>query len=130
MATRPDIPESDEVERTAPPETDEATGIAMLNGYPVNLRLRAEALSKDGKAEDPDGLVAAELIEDAGDRLARERSSGPPAVSDALSREKLERIARAEGVDTSTASTKADVVRLIEERRATDPAVSPPSLEG
>lgn len=53
---------------TAPPKTRK-DGTAMSGAYPLNHRLRAEALCKDGKTTDPDGLISAELIADTKARL-------------------------------------------------------------
>lgn len=56
---------------TAPPKTDD-NGVAMKGDYPVNRLLRSEALARAGKATDPDGLVADDVIASAGERIAAE----------------------------------------------------------
>jgi len=62
---------ADKPTETAAPATDPETGLAMHGKYPLNSLLRAEALAKAGKDADPDGLVDAEAIKDAGVRAAR-----------------------------------------------------------
>lgn len=59
---------------TAAPKAD-ASGVALVNGYPLNRRLRAEALSAAGKTDDPDGLVTSGDIAAAGVRLKAETPS-------------------------------------------------------
>lgn len=58
---------------TADPATNEQ-GFAMLGDYPLNHRLRAEALATAGVATDPDGAVSDELIAATKDRLAQEKA--------------------------------------------------------
>lgn len=45
-----------------PPVVDPVTNRASIGGYPANHRLRAIALNKAGKSEDPQGLVTPEQI--------------------------------------------------------------------
>lgn len=110
-----------EVVETAPPAQDPETGVALAGGYPVNHRLRAEALFKAGKEEDPDAIVSNELIADAGARLKADEAAEAarrPAVSTTMTREALDKIASDEGLDPSAYSTKDDVVAAIEAKRA------------
>lgn len=57
-------------ENTAPPAVAEDTGIALVGKYPLNHRLRAEALHKAGVKSDPDNIIDAEAIAAAGPRIA------------------------------------------------------------
>lgn len=70
---------ADEAAETAPawspPEQDPTTGIALYQGLPLNHRLRAEALADMGETEDREGLIPAELIADAAERLAADRAA-------------------------------------------------------
>lgn len=72
---------------TQPPKVDAETGIAMAGEggkYPLNHRLRAEALSKAGRKSDPDGLIDDALIVDAGERLAADaKAAAASAKSEA-----------------------------------------------
>lgn len=60
-----------------------AQGFAIVDGYPANNRLRAEALAKAGKAEDPSGQITPELIAATGERLAAEEADRDAAERDA-----------------------------------------------
>jgi hypothetical protein len=81
---------ADETPEWTPPQHDAATGVAMHGDYPLNTRLRAEALSDAGQHDDPDGLVSPELIRDAGARLQAERAEAEAATpSMAWSRDRL-----------------------------------------
>jgi len=104
------------------PETN-AQGFAMLGGYPVNLRLRAEALSDAGEASDPNGLVPDSFIAAAGTRLAAERAEEAakhPPVSERMTRDQLVDQAGKEGVAVEDGHTKADIVANIETARGAD----------
>lgn len=127
---------TDEVETTAPPRRHEKTGVAMDGDYPHNHRLRAEALARDEKTEDPDGIISPELIADAKARLERaeearqraeeaEREAHPP-VNARMPVADLEAIAGREGVDLSGAANNDDRVALIEAHRAETANPPPP----
>lgn len=77
MADKPD-PDSAFVETEAPKTAKD--GVAMNGRYPVNHRLRAEALAAADKAEDPDGIVSKEAISGAGKRLARKAKAEAKAA--------------------------------------------------
>lgn len=51
---------------------DAATGFATDGKWPVNGRLRAEAMAAAGETTDPDGIVSDELIAATKDRVERE----------------------------------------------------------
>jgi len=110
---------ADDAPEWSPPKLDEKTGVALHGDYPVNSRLRAEALASDGKAEDPDGLVSRELIEDAGKRLAADREAEAEArrISPRMTVADLEAIAAAEGADLSDASNNEERVAAIQANR-------------
>lgn len=101
-----------------PPQTDRETGVAFYGKYPANHRLRAEALAKEGKAADPDDIVSAELIADAGQRLAQEAKASPKPLA-SMTAANLRELAAAEGVPFETDDNKADLVTKIENHRAT-----------
>jgi hypothetical protein len=71
------------VETAAPEMTEE--GVALLNDYPVNHRLRAEAMARDGLSSDPDGMITPELITDAAERLDAEKAAADAAAREAPS---------------------------------------------
>lgn len=53
---------------TAPPKTDDA-GIVQHGGYPLNHRMRAEAMARAGVTTDEMGLIDDDLIAETVDRL-------------------------------------------------------------
>lgn len=111
------------VVETAPAMTEEGTGIALhADGYPVNLRLRAERLSADGKDTDEAGHVGDDAIAEAGVRLAAAETEAERAEREASLESKrkaeLQDIALAEGVDLAGATTNADMIAAIEAHRA------------
>jgi hypothetical protein len=63
-----------------PPKTT-SEGVAVIetpNGeYPVNHRLRAEAMARDGLTTDKDGRISDELIAATAERLDREEAGRP-----------------------------------------------------
>lgn len=75
-------------------------GFAMADGFPLNHRLRGEALVAAGLAEDPAGHVTPDFIADTADRLDAER------------RDAAEREAEAEANTPSMGWTRD---RLVEE---------------
>lgn len=60
---------------TAPPIVAEETGVAMHGKYPLNHRLRAEALAKAGRKSDPDDLITDSVIEATRDRIDQEKAA-------------------------------------------------------
>lgn len=115
---------------TDPAPTDETTavgmeppavndqGFAMAGAYPLNFRLRAEALSQAGKTTDPDGLVDDAAIEDAGKRLAADaaaRDANPATAAPSLSmtRDQLVEAAEARGLTVAPNDTKATILDAI-----------------
>jgi len=68
--TEPTSPAEDAA--TASPALNEQ-GFAMHGDYPLNGRLRAEALATAGLETDPDGMIGDDLIADAAGRLERQR---------------------------------------------------------
>lgn len=108
---------------TAPPIVAEGTGVVMEGDYPHNHRLRAEALARDGKEEDPLGWISPELIADAKGRLEAEeraeRLSAPPPVHASMKVAELETIAKDEGVDLTGASNNDQrVERIVAARKS------------
>jgi len=107
---------------TAPPELSPAVqsladaGFAIADGWPVNHRLRAEALAQAGEGEDPAGYLTAEQIAETAERLeaeaaeAREREE-QAAPSEKWRRDDLVNAAAARGLDTT--GTKAELVKSI-----------------
>lgn len=100
------------------PETIEAeTGVVLDgDGLPVNHRLRAERLARDGKATDATGAIDDDLIADASARLDA-IAAAYPAVRVNMRTDDLTKIAEAESVDLSSASTNSDRVDLINSSR-------------
>jgi hypothetical protein len=109
-----------EVVETQAPATDE-NGFALEGSYPANRRLRAERLFDDGEDEDPDGVLTPEDIAAAGERITRARSAeeaaNPPLAAN-MKVKAIEKIAKAQGVDISSAANNEERVRLINEARA------------
>jgi hypothetical protein len=100
-----------------PPAVEPESGIAIDgDGLPVNHRLRAERLADAGKDSDPGGVISDELIADAKERLERERKARPPVAAN-MKVADLERIAKREDIDLSSASNNAERVALIEAAR-------------
>lgn len=134
-----DILDADGKVEWSPARPDPESGVYHEGEYPHNHRLRAEALSKDGKAEDPDGIVDADMIKGAGERLAAQakaeeeaeaaRLAAFPPVRANMRTEDLERIAAESDppIDLTAAKNNADRVRLIEAARASNPAAPPPA---
>jgi len=83
-----------------PPAIDAETGVAMDGDYPANIRLRAEALARDGKTSDPDGLIGDELIADAARRVKHDDADARAAANatPSLDWTKAKLIAHAEGL--------------------------------
>jgi hypothetical protein len=103
----------------SPPKQEPETGIAVDGeGLPINHRLRAERLAESDAEEDPLGEVSPELIADAKDRLARQDKATPP-VNANMKVAELERIAKREKIDISSAANNAERVALIEAARVT-----------
>ena len=117
---------------TQPPIHQQETGIAMAGNYPLNHRLRAEALVADGKETDPDKMVDDATIADTKARLqaeqdeAKAKAEADAAASrelHAMKKDDLISTAEQEGVQHDPSAPKADIVQAIEQSRAADPAV-------
>lgn len=103
----------------SPPVHDEKTNVAMQGGYPLNFRLRAEALAADGKATDPESLIEDDLIADAAGRLEREKKAADEAARNAPSmkwtEDKLRKhAATIPGLVIPDDYDKADILKAIE----------------
>lgn len=114
---------------TQPPEVEEATGIALVGGYPVNHRLRAEAMAREGVDHDPSDLITGDLIAATRDRLAAEEAGEDAIVRadralDRMSEAKLRKVADDEGVPVEGDADKATIRDAIRAKRAT---VAPPT---
>lgn len=97
----------DHADPWSPPATDER-GIARdADGIPINLRLRALHLADAGKEEDPAGSVTPEAIASAGEALA-DYDKRYPAITGSTAKAELEKMAKAERVDISAASTNEE----------------------
>jgi hypothetical protein len=106
---------------TQPPETDDQ-GFELAGDWPLNHRLRAEAMARAGVAEDPDGHISPELIAETGERLKSEDEAADEAARadpplDRMTKAQLEKTAATEGVDLSSASNNPDRVSLIQAAR-------------
>jgi len=66
---------ADEPTTTQPPALQEGTGFTMHGLYPLNHRLRAQAIAKARRKSDPDGLISDDEIAAASDQLARDREA-------------------------------------------------------
>jgi hypothetical protein len=135
-------------QETAPPVHEKETGIAMVGDYPLNSRLRAEALAKAGVDEDPDELITPALIEDAKGRLERaaeaeriieeERLAAFPPVNAGMKVADLEKVAAdaSPPIDLSSAANNEERVALILKAREpvnlnpSPPPVAPPGNAG
>lgn len=105
-----DATEREAAEVTAAPAMT-ADGVAMAGDYPLNHRLRAEALADAGKSTDPDGLIADDLIAATADRLTRERADEP---SMAWTRDRLaELAARTPGATFEEGANKRAILDAI-----------------
>lgn len=76
-----------EAETTQPPAVEKETGIALEGDYPHNHRLRAEALAKEGKDEDPGGIISKEIIAATAERLALEEAAEEQRKADEVAAE-------------------------------------------
>jgi hypothetical protein len=76
MADDAKQPEPWEVE-TAPAEVDAETGVYMSGNYPLNDRLRAEALVGAKRTTDPDGLISDAMIADVADQMKAAADARP-----------------------------------------------------
>jgi len=100
-----------------PPATNDQ-GFALLDAYPLNLRLRAEALVKDGKETDDAGLVSDDDIAATKVRLDAEEAERHPAVNKRMKRAEVVGIAQAEGIEVADDDTVSTIVDKIEAARA------------
>jgi len=96
-------------------------GFAIDGGYPVNHRLRAEALSKAGIAEDPAGHITADMIAATGERLAAEaRDAAAAEAAEARetpsmnwNRDRLASHAASLNIEVAPEMTKAGILEAI-----------------
>ena len=99
-----------------PPAMDE-NGVAMDGEYPANIRLRAEALAREGVTTDPGGLVDDDTIGDAANRLAHEdadaRAAAAAAPSLAWTKAKLVAHAEEMGLTVETDANKEAILANI-----------------
>ncbi len=103
-----------------PPEVDEATGVSLHKGLPVNRRLRAEALVAAGETTDPEGMVDDDTIADTAKRLAGEETEAEKAdrALDRMSEKRLREIVTAEGVSVEGDADKPTIRNAIRAHRA------------
>jgi len=109
---------ADDTPQTQPPAVDEATGFALQGGFPLNARLRAEALADAGKTTDPEGLVDEDLIASTGERLIAERADAAKAEADATpsmdwTKERLLDEAATRQIPVEGNATKAQILDAI-----------------
>lgn len=100
----------------------EAQGFPVLDRYPANHRLRAEALAQEGVEADPANHITPEAIADAKARLdaeAKDAAEHTPSAN--WTKAQLVDHATSAGVDVDASATKADILNAIE---AADPAPS------
>lgn len=113
----------------SPPQFEAETGIAIDgDGLPVNHRLRAERLSDAGDEQDPGGMIAPDLIADAGQRLEAQRAADDkalaaaeaanPPVNTNMTVAAIEKVAKRQGIDISTAANNDERVAMIEAARS------------
>ncbi len=107
-----------------PEQVEPETGVALDgDGLPVNHRLRAERLARDGKTTDAGGLITDDLIAATASRLddddkaaevaKREVEEQFPPVRVNMRTDDLVAIAERETVDLSAASNNQDRVDAI-----------------
>ena len=109
---------ADDTPQTLPPAVDEATGFAMQGGFPLNARLRAEALADAGKTTDPEGLIGDDLIALTAERLDAERADAAKVEADAMpsmewTKERLLDEAAARQIPIEGNATKAQILEAI-----------------
>lgn len=111
---QPSDTEGEATEDWSPPKYDPETGVYHDGDHelPINHRLRAEALVAAGETTDPGKLITDELIADTADRLDRERKARPP-VRENMKTTDLERIAKNEGIDLTSANNNTERVAAI-----------------
>lgn len=68
---------ADEIIVTEAPKRDK-NGVELYGKYPVNHGLRAEALARAGKKEDPDGIIEPDLIADYAKRIGKVKPEPTP----------------------------------------------------
>lgn len=100
----------------SPPQVNEQGFAIDGHGLPLNLRLRAAALAEAGKDEDPEGSVAPEHITAAADRLAAYDKAFPKATATTKIVD-LEKMAKAQGLDISTAANNEERAAMINAAR-------------
>jgi hypothetical protein len=100
----------------SPPQVNEQGFAVDGDGLPLNLRLRAAALADAGRDEDPSGSVSAETIKAEAERLAA-YDKAFPTISSSSKTADLERIAKAEGVDISSAANNDERIAIIRAAR-------------
>lgn len=104
----------------SPPKRGEG-GVELAGEWPLNHRLRAEAMATAGVTTDPDGLIDDALIVDAGERLAADAKAAKanqPKSPSRMSRAELDaEMARLE-ITAPEEATNPERAKLIEAARA------------
>lgn len=124
MDTQPDdqTPAADSQAKLDPMTADLAErGFGIVDQYPANFRLRAEALFADGKTADPSNYVTPEFIAETGERVTFEKSEAERAEKAAKaeapklgwSRDKLVDAATAAGITVTDDMDKAAILAAI-----------------
>lgn len=103
---------------TKPPLTAK-DGTAMNGLYPLNNRLRAEALANEGKTEDPDGIIEPDVIASTGERLEREAKAAKDAEDAAAAEQaEAEKAAEAQRIADEKATAAAEKLHQRHEKAA------------
>lgn len=111
----PETTEADEPDDWSPPNYAEDGTALDGHGLPINLRLRRYTLADEGKKEDPTGQIPPEDIAAEVERLAAYDKEYPPLAK--ATKADLEKIAKDEEVDLSTAATNDERAALIQAGR-------------
>lgn len=94
--------------------TDPETGFATDGEWPVNHRLRAEAMARAGVTHDDAGEIEDWLIAETKDRLAAEDAEAESSTpSMAWKWDELAAYATSHGVEFASTATKQDILNAI-----------------